>query len=238
VKWLAWSLFVYCCSLLATLPASLGLAQVAPQLAAALPYLAGTVWRGNGIAPRNAAGLHEFGWTTDVGSLWSGCWIGDLTFSGRGQTQARLCNESFELSELQMQFPVAQALPALQMPASIAAGRVAVSVDNLNVSADMVVASGRIIWRDAFAGLGQAVDLGTVEAQLRGLGKSLILEVKNADSELLLDLKIAVTTDKTYQMRGTIEPTGSLVNRNDFALFGERLANGRIVVRQAGVIAL
>ena len=96
-----------------------------------------------------------------------------------------------------------------------------------------------LTWNNAEAGIGKTVTLGSVVAQVRIRGRKAEFQIRNQDGRL------AIVLDGGIDAVGNYRATGFLIVAdkdpallNELQLFGDRLADGRIAVRQSGRLSL
>lgn len=228
---------VYLCALVALFPAGTAIGWFAPDLAANVQNISGSVWSARGNARVNRLLLGTFDWHAQPQALIQGCFGGAIAFAGRGSAKAMFCADSTQLEQLHLQLPISSILPALSLPASIAAGRVVVDVQHLRIaSTGLLDASGSVVWHDARAGIGTSADLGVVQVDVGSTATGLVLTVQNtgAGLDLELDLNVGLNSGGNFQVTGYVTPTQGSTLAGQFSVLGDQLADGRIAVRHTG----
>lgn len=156
-------------------------ARLAPLTAQGL---SGSVW--DGAAERVAAydfPLGRAAWHIDRGAAIRGTMSGDIDLQGqqvRGNARFMSAAGAFDLEGLKAEFPAQLLAPALDIPALVLLGTVALDVEKLELADGMLrTAKGKATWRD----LGVT---GGAEARLPGLE---ITFAPDASGQIVADIR-------------------------------------------------
>ena len=222
-----------------TAPAHVVVPWMWPEADTVLSRLKGTYWSGSALLRSGRASGIQLRWHLIPESLITGCASFTVRIGSSGRSSVHQCMDGLELRGLSAAFPAQALAPVLGAPAGVVKGTVMLQSEELQFSEQEWSGEGLLIWNNAEAGIGKTVTLGSVVAQVRIRGRKAEFQIRNQDGRL------AIVLDGGIDAVGNYRATGFLIVAdkdpallNELQLFGDRLADGRIAVRQSGRLSL
>ncbi len=234
----ALALVAYGLALLIELPASVALRQMGPELAALVRDARGSLWRGRGQFYVANTHVGPVEWQTTPLGLLSGCVDAQFRLAVHGGASIQWCRGGWSVKDLVLRLDVAAVLPILQLPATSARGVLDVDFESAASNPSGISARGRVLWREASAGLGQSVRLGDVVIRVVPERQHVRADVQNEAGDLELDLTVLLDRQMNYSLTGKLRAAPGSPTIQGLEVLGEREPDGAIGVRYSGSAAL
>jgi hypothetical protein len=236
---MVWVTLATVLALVANVPAHLLAELLWPNSGGLLSQVQGTLWSGTARIRIGRASAVPLTWNFAAEGLTRGCLLFSIdTGSARSGEIAR-CVAGLEVKRLSLEVPVQTLAVALQIPAAAVAGRATWRIDSLNTIDGGLSGDGSLVWRDAAAGIGTKIRLGEMHCQLTLKTNTVAFQIRNQQGEVNVILDGGIDSSGNYRATGFLSvPSRDAILMNQLLLFGDRLADGRIAVRQRGRLRL
>ena len=193
------------------------------------------LWHGNGLLYLQSEPVGRLVWWIEpLASLASGCWQIAAKLDTRGAAKLEICGQQWSVRDLALRLDAAGVAPHLGLPVSSASGTLEAQIDWLEVHPSRLGAKGEIRWRQAAAGLGVKIPLGTVLMSVSPERQHIRVDVRNEAGNLGLELMAVLDRQLNYQLSGTLGAVSGGPSLDQFGIIGERAPNGSYRVRHAG----